>query len=168
MVICKVGVVTHSPDSSLHGMIISNPSERYVIIHSVVLTNLDSEGGGLTRGLVIDPLRYCLTNSVISMKTYAHIYSYIPESMRLTERKLEQMRGELIEAISRNLPFSKNDLSVLMTRELYIIAARFGFLNGEEATLEAIGNSLGVTRQRVHYLLRRALNRIRRLNQGMA
>jgi DNA-directed RNA polymerase sigma subunit (sigma70/sigma32) len=102
------------------------------------------------------------------MKTYAYTYSYIPESMRLTERKLEQMRGELIEAISRNLPFSKNDLSVLLTRELYIIAARYGFLNGEEATLEAIGNSLGVTRQRVHYLLRRALNRIRRLNQGMA
>lgn len=102
------------------------------------------------------------------MKTHAYTYSYIPESMRLTERKLERMRGELIEAISRNLPFSKNDLSVLLPRELYIIAARFGFLNGEEATLEAIGNSLGVTRQRVHYLLRRALNRIRRLNQGMA
>lgn len=102
------------------------------------------------------------------MKTYASTRSYSIEAMRLTDHKIERMRGELIETISRNLPFSKDDLSVLLSRELYIIAARFGFLNGEEATLEAIGNSLGITRQRVHFMLGRALKRIRSLNRGMA
>ena len=102
------------------------------------------------------------------MKTYASTRSYSIEAMRLTDHKIERMRGELIETISRNLPFTKDDLSVLLSRELYIIAARFGFLNGEEATLEAIGNSLGISRQRVHFMLGRALKRIRSLNRGMA
>ena len=102
------------------------------------------------------------------MKTYAVSRSYSIEAMRLTDRKIERMRGELIDAISKNLPFSQDDLSVLLSRELYIISARFGFLNGEEATLEAIGNSLGISRQRVHFTLGRALKRIRSLNRGMA
>jgi DNA-directed RNA polymerase sigma subunit (sigma70/sigma32) len=51
-------------------------------------------------------------------------------------------------------------LEVLPSRERRIVELRFGF-RGEPLTLDAIGQHLGLTRERVRQLERRALGRMR-------
>jgi len=53
----------------------------------------------------------------------------------------------------------------LLPNELFILVARFGFFDGQEKTFEAIGNILGVTRQRVHSVHNRALKKLQRLKR---
>ena len=102
------------------------------------------------------------------MKTYTHILVYSFSHMRLTERQIERMRDENLEILCHGTPFDRSQLSVLLSKELFILAARFGFLDGQAKTLEAIGNKLGITRQRVHFMLNRALIRLRSLESGAA
>ena len=99
------------------------------------------------------------------MKTYTHILVYSFSHMRLTERQIERMRDE---NLCHGTPFDRSQLSVLLSKELFILTARFGFLDGQAKTLEAIGNKLGITRQRVHFMLNRALDRLRSLESGAA
>ncbi len=52
-------------------------------------------------------------------------------------------------------------LNSLRPRERYVIELRFGLNDGEQRTLEEIGNNLGVTRERVRQIELRALNMLR-------
>jgi RNA polymerase primary sigma factor len=49
-------------------------------------------------------------------------------------------------------------LAELTFRERRILALRFGMVDGEECTLEAVGSDVGVTRVRVPKLEREALD----------
>jgi RNA polymerase sigma factor (sigma-70 family) len=53
-------------------------------------------------------------------------------------------------------------LAVLDERERHIIRNRFGLLGGKELTLEEIGRSLDLSRERVRQLEREAKSKIRR------
>jgi len=70
----------------------------------------------------------------------------------------EQVRGLVLEAMDR-----------LDDRERHIIRNRFGLLGGKELTLEEIGKSLGLSRERVRQLEREAKVKIREfLSRGPA
>ncbi len=55
----------------------------------------------------------------------------------------------------------------LSPRERMVIASRFGLHDGQEQRLEAIGNMLGVTRERVRQIEQRALEKMHRQAQRM-
>lgn len=52
-------------------------------------------------------------------------------------------------------------LSCLKERERYAIELRYGFTDGEEKTLEQVGNALGVGRERARQILARAERKMR-------
>jgi len=54
--------------------------------------------------------------------------------------------------------FNNSDLK---EREKFILASRYGFKDGKEKTLEEIGKQLGITRERVRQIEKRALKRLR-------
>ncbi len=62
------------------------------------------------------------------------------------------LRGYLEDIIS-SLKISK--------REEYILRLRYGFIDGEEHTLDSIGKELGITRERIRQLEAKALNKLR-------
>ena len=99
------------------------------------------------------------------MIALALIPTYLTETMRISGRKLKQMRKENLDILYKHTPFEKEDLKPLLPNELFILVARFGFFDGQEKTFEAIGNILGVTRQRVHSVHNRALSKLQRLKR---
>lgn len=52
-------------------------------------------------------------------------------------------------------------LNTLKERESAVLRRRFGFIDGEERTLEEIGNEFGVTRERVRQIEAKALGKLR-------
>jgi RNA polymerase primary sigma factor len=52
-------------------------------------------------------------------------------------------------------------LGALTPREAQVIGLRFGLLGQDSATLEQIGNELGVTRERVRQIEAKALRKLR-------
>lgn len=52
-------------------------------------------------------------------------------------------------------------LSVLSERQRFVIEMRYGFRDGDEHTLEEVGDLLGVTRERVRQIEKKALKRLR-------
>ncbi len=52
-------------------------------------------------------------------------------------------------------------ISELTPREQLVIRSRFGLLDGQAQTLQQIGNSLGVTRERIRQLEKKALRRLK-------
>jgi RNA polymerase sigma factor (sigma-70 family) len=98
-----------------------------------------------------------------------------PEALDHVERnRVEREVGftEIGHAIAREIgPGEKFDrqetivrlddgLSVLSERERFILEERFGVNGGDGATLEEIGRSLGVSRERVRGLEARALRKL--------
>ena len=53
-------------------------------------------------------------------------------------------------------------LGGLEIRERQVIAMRFGLTDGEEKTLEEIGEALYLTRERIRQIERTALNKLKR------
>ncbi len=68
------------------------------------------------------------------------------------------------EATERELlnQYLKTALNRLPEREARILELRYGLLDGESHTLEEVGKTMGVTRERVRQLEAQALNRLRR------
>lgn len=52
-------------------------------------------------------------------------------------------------------------LNTLTERESAVLRRRFGFIDGEERTLEEIGNEFGVTRERIRQIEAKALRKLR-------
>ena len=71
---------------------------------------------------------------------------------RTQEEKLyvKEIQGLVLEALNK-----------LDERELHIIRNRFGLLGGKELTLEEIGHSLNLSRERVRQLEREAKHKLR-------
>ncbi len=61
----------------------------------------------------------------------------------------------------------KDAIALLSEREQYVLVRRFGLDNQPEATLEVIGRSLGVTRERVRQIEVKALRRLRHPRIGL-
>lgn len=59
-------------------------------------------------------------------------------------------------------------LSALTEREQYILAARYGLGDSDPQTLAAIGEQLGLTRERVRQIEHEALDKLRNLLADMA
>ncbi len=72
-----------------------------------------------------------------------------PAPSEATER---EMLGEYLQTALDRLP----------EREARILQLRYGLLDGELHTLEEVGKTMGVTRERVRQLEAQALNRLRR------
>ena len=64
--------------------------------------------------------------------------------------------------ISSDLMLQLINNSKLTDREKTILFARYGFYNGEQCTLEKIGNALNITRERVRQIEKNALDKIRK------
>jgi RNA polymerase primary sigma factor len=52
-------------------------------------------------------------------------------------------------------------LSTLSPREARVLSLRFGLQNGEQYTLEEVGQKFGLTRERIRQIEGRALRRLR-------
>ena len=50
---------------------------------------------------------------------------------------------------------------ILNTQEKQIISLRFGISNGDDMTLEQVGKTLGLTRERVRQIQNKALDKLR-------
>lgn len=53
-------------------------------------------------------------------------------------------------------------LSKLNEKQRYVIMRRFGFDNGDEATLDTLSIEMGVTRERVRQVQQEALSKLKR------
>jgi len=53
--------------------------------------------------------------------------------------------------------------NVLKERDAYIMALRYGLIDGEEHTLEYVGNKIGVTRERVRQIEAKSLRKLRNI-----
>ena len=95
------------------------------------------------------------------------IYTPIGEDEESTLEEFIPSSGDTIEdefTLNVSSEIIKNliDSAQLTEREKVILLARFGFYGGKEFTLEEVGQSLGLTRERVRQLQERALNKIRK------
>jgi len=63
--------------------------------------------------------------------------------------------------LNDNSRFIEKVMEVLDEREKYIVAQRFGLCDGETRTLDRLGEDLGVTRERVRQLEKRALGKLK-------
>lgn len=79
------------------------------------------------------------------------------EQARLPDELLEA--GRLTELLHRWL-------ARLPEKQRLVISLRFGLQRGERATLEEVGEELGITRERVRQIQLDAIQRLRRLLQG--
>jgi RNA polymerase primary sigma factor len=113
----------------------------------------------------------------------ADIVSVVPfaqPQLSLDAPLLENQNGNLLDVLSNDeadlpdeglgnvaLANSVNEaLSHLRDREATVLRLYFGFGGGEPLTLEAIGQRLGVTRERVRQIKERALSKLRRSELG--
>ena len=80
--------------------------------------------------------------------------------------------GNLIEDKSSDAPpdavskgMTKDEINSLLdnlsTREKLVIQLRFGLSDGKNRTLEEIGNMLGLTRERIRQIEKKAINKLR-------
>ena len=72
------------------------------------------------------------------MIALALIPTYLTETMRISERKLKQMRKENLDILYKHTPFEMEDLKPLLPNELFILVARFGFFDGQEKRLRPL------------------------------
>ena len=62
--------------------------------------------------------------------------------------------------MNKNIDQLLNQLfSPLNPKQIKVLGGRFGFKNGEEMTLQEIGNELGITRERVRQIEEQALKK---------
>jgi DNA-directed RNA polymerase sigma subunit (sigma70/sigma32) len=72
-------------------------------------------------------------------------------------------RRETIECeLENKLGLTTELLEVLGDRDLYILYRSHGFAYGMKSTLEAIGNEFGISRQRIHIIKQRSLDRLKK------
>jgi DNA-directed RNA polymerase sigma subunit (sigma70/sigma32) len=72
-------------------------------------------------------------------------------------------RRETIECeLENKLGLTTVLLEVLGDRDLYILYRSHGFAYGMKSTLEAIGNEFGISRQRIHIIKQRSLDRLKK------
>lgn len=79
-----------------------------------------------------------------------HLLNQIPDADSVDDRLLESTKTEAVRMI----------LEKLSPREAYILELRFGLVDGDAHTLERIGRKMGVTRERVRQLQRKALKKL--------
>ena len=91
-------------------------------------------------------------------KNKSHLGDFIKDDKSEVDRDInrEEMIVELHSA-----------LEILSEKELDVIARRFGLFGKEEATLESIGKSYNVTRERVRQIEQRALKKLREYNPSL-
>ena len=77
----------------------------------------------------------------------------------IEDRKIPSPEHVLIQ---KNLAeHTRSALSTLTSREEKILRRRFGIGENEEATLQEVGEELGITRERIRQMERQALKRLR-------
>ena len=72
--------------------------------------------------------------------------------------------NDVVDHVCENI--LKDDIKKLLvhsltSREIWIILYRYGFINGEELTLEELGEKFHITRQRVNQIEKKALRKLK-------
>lgn len=75
---------------------------------------------------------------------------------------LEERRLTYIEEIAIRLELDPDFFESLVDRDIYIIYHHMGFDGEVPMTLEEIGNKFGISRQRVHVLMGKAIKKLRK------
>lgn len=108
--------------------------------------------------------RYVKKLDIVSKKSFS-LESIIPDGSDLT--LLDKLEDDKYPTPAENIEFSnraervKGLLGMLDDNEKAILKLRFGFGDEEPHTLEEIGNSFGVTRERVRQIESKALGKLR-------
>jgi RNA polymerase primary sigma factor len=85
------------------------------------------------------------------------------ERTRLSEliEEEQELRPDEVYLRNESILRTREALQALPERERAILLRRFGFLDGEEMTLEAIGKLLGLSRERVRQLQKEGERKLR-------
>lgn len=75
---------------------------------------------------------------------------------------LEERRLTYIEEIAIRLELDPDFFESLVDRDIYIIYHHMGFDGEVPMTLQEIGNKFGISRQRVHVLMGKAIKKLRK------
>ena len=102
----------------------------------------------------------------MAIKTYS-LESYIDENSKLTLEEVipnpDNLEPLAILEHTRRMEEVASWLDTLNTDERKVILLRFGLDGDEPQTLELIGKTFGVTRERIRQIEQKALNKLRKI-----
>ena len=103
----------------------------------------------------IEQHNYVSLNQKIDEDEDTEFSNYVPDKKLSVEEEVEKkLLKEDILKLFKKVKLSENEIAV--------ITYRFGLIDGEENSLQKVGNILNITRERVRQIEKRALNKLRK------